>query len=161
MHPLHLGNHSFPITSWFLPDLYLRIAQVQFLGNCITLHDINIVKEHAWQVVIRTWSPSLSLLRRSTLHSPFKVKEAIHIRLHPDNINRDSGIEIPGAWMPTIKKYNNRRAVRQRTAEGGNRWVKQQGSKFTNQSCWKTTKHSRALYFKIMHDQSTSSPKED
>ena len=23
--------------------------------------------------------------------------------------------------MPTIKKYNNRRAVRQRTAEGGNR----------------------------------------
>ena len=61
------------------------------------------------------------LLRRSTLHLPFKVKEAIHIRLHPDNINRDSGIEIPGAWMPTIKKYNNRRAVRQRTAEGGNR----------------------------------------
>ena len=37
------------------------------------------------------------LLRRSTLHLPFKVKEAIHIRLHPDNINRDSGIEIPGA----------------------------------------------------------------
>ena len=47
-----------------------------------------------------------------------RVKEAIHIRLHPDNINRDSGIEIPEAWMPTIKKHNNRRAVRQRTAEG-------------------------------------------
>jgi len=31
------------------------------------------------------------------------VKEAIHIRLHPNNINRDSGIEIPEAWMPTIK----------------------------------------------------------
>ena len=26
------------------------------------------------------------------------------------NINRDSGIEIPEAWMPTIKKHNNRRA---------------------------------------------------
>ena len=45
-----------------------------------------------------------------------KVKESIHIRLHPDNINRDSRIEIPEAWMPTIKKHN-RRAVRQQTAE--------------------------------------------
>ena len=26
-----------------------------------------------------------------------RVKEAIHIRLHPNNINRDSGIEIPEA----------------------------------------------------------------
>ena len=49
-----------------------------------------------------------------------RVKEAIHIGLHSNNINRDSGIEIPEAWMPTIKKHNNRRAVRQRTAEGAN-----------------------------------------
>ena len=42
-----------------------------------------------------------------------RVKEAIHIRLHPDNINRDSRIEIPEAWMPTIK--HNRRTVQQRT----------------------------------------------
>ena len=42
----------------------------------------------------------------------------IHIRLHPNNINRDSGIEIPEAWMPTIKKHNNRRRVQQRTTEG-------------------------------------------
>ena len=27
----------------------------------------------------------------------------IHIRLHPDNINRDGGIEIPDAWMPTAR----------------------------------------------------------
>ncbi|KAL9983204.1 hypothetical protein ACROYT_G005342 [Oculina patagonica] len=48
-----------------------------------------------------------------------RVKEAIHIRLHPNNINRDSGIEIPEAWMPTIKKHNNRSlTVRLRTAEG-------------------------------------------
>ena len=33
-----------------------------------------------------------------------RVKEAIHIRLHPNNINRDSGIEIPEAWVPMIKK---------------------------------------------------------
>ena len=46
-----------------------------------------------------------------------RVKEAIHIRLHPNNINRDSGIEIPEAWLPTIKKHNNRRAAKKRTAE--------------------------------------------
>ena len=38
-----------------------------------------------------------------------KVIEAIHIRLHPNNINGDSGIEIREAWMPTINKHNNRR----------------------------------------------------
>ncbi len=36
-----------------------------------------------------------------------RVKEAIEIRLHPNNINRDSGIEIPEAWIPTIKKHNS------------------------------------------------------
>jgi len=30
-----------------------------------------------------------------------RVKEAIHIRLHRNNINGDSGIEIPEAWIPT------------------------------------------------------------
>ena len=34
-----------------------------------------------------------------------RVKEAIHTRLHPNNINRDSGIEIPEAWIPTM--YTN------------------------------------------------------
>jgi len=46
-----------------------------------------------------------------------RVKEAIHIRLHPNNINRDSGIKIPEAWIPTIRKHN-RRSVRMQTYEG-------------------------------------------
>ena len=37
-----------------------------------------------------------------------RVKEAIHIRLHPNNINRDSGIDIPEAWIPTVKQHNSR-----------------------------------------------------
>ena len=45
-----------------------------------------------------------------------RVKEAIHIRLHPNNIKRDSGIEIPEAWIPTIKKHNNRSTTK-RTCE--------------------------------------------
>ena len=31
-----------------------------------------------------------------------RVKDAIYIRLHPNDINRDSGIRIPEAWMPTL-----------------------------------------------------------
>ena len=46
-----------------------------------------------------------------------RVKEGIHVRLHPNNINRDSGIEIPGAWMPTIRQHDNRSPLQQ-TAEG-------------------------------------------
>ena len=45
-----------------------------------------------------------------------RVKEAIHIRLHPNNINRDSGIEIPEAWIPTIRKHHSR--TTKRTCEG-------------------------------------------
>lgn len=37
-----------------------------------------------------------------------RVKEAIHIRLHPNNINRNNGIEILDAWKATIKKHNRR-----------------------------------------------------
>ena len=37
-----------------------------------------------------------------------RVKEAIHIRLHPNNINRDDAIDIPEAWIRTIKQHNSR-----------------------------------------------------
>ena len=46
-----------------------------------------------------------------------RVKEEIHIRLQSNNINRDSRIESPEAWLPLIKKRSNRRSVRQRTSE--------------------------------------------
>ena len=46
-----------------------------------------------------------------------RVKEETHIRLHSNNINRDSRIESPEAWLPLIKKHSNRRSVRQWTSE--------------------------------------------
>ena len=46
-----------------------------------------------------------------------RVKEAIHIRLHPNNINRDSGIKISEVWIPTIRKHNSRLTTK-RTCEG-------------------------------------------
>ena len=30
------------------------------------------------------------------------------MRLHPNNINRDIGIDIAEAWLPTIKQHNSR-----------------------------------------------------
>ena len=95
-------------------------------------------------------------LTRVVIRVTGRVNEAIHIRLHPNNINRDCGIEVPEAWMPTIKQHNNKRVVRQRTAEGTNHWGKQQGSKWTNQSCWKTTYHSRASC--LIRSRMTSRP---
>ena len=46
-----------------------------------------------------------------------RVKEEIHIRLHSNNINRNSRIESPEVWLPLIKKQSNRRFVRQLTSE--------------------------------------------
>ena len=43
--------------------------------------------------------------------------DLIQIRLHSNNINRDNGIEIPEAWMPTIRKHNSRSTTK-RTREG-------------------------------------------
>ena len=45
------------------------------------------------------------------------VKDAIHIRFHPENINRDSGAEIPEERMLTIRKHSSQ-SLPQGTAEG-------------------------------------------
>jgi len=43
--------------------------------------------------------------------------EAIHTRLYQNNINRNDGIKILKAWIPTIKKHNSQ-SVRMRTYVG-------------------------------------------
>ena len=37
-----------------------------------------------------------------------RVKEVTRTRHHHNNINNDSGIEIPEAWMPTIRRLSSR-----------------------------------------------------
>ena len=83
------------------------------------------IKEHDRDIrLARTQSSVVSEHSNATGHYPLwdeikiidrdphwytrRIKEVIHIRLHPDNINRDNGIEIPEAWMPTIKQHNSR-----------------------------------------------------
>ena len=51
-------------------------------------------------------------------HDPhWYTRRAIHIRLHPNNINRESRIEIPEAWICTIKKHD-RRSTTKLTCQG-------------------------------------------
>ena len=76
------------------------------------------IKEHDRDIRLdRTQTSAVSEHANETGHLPFwkevkfidhdphwyarRVKEAIHIRLYPNNISRDSGIEIPEAWKPT------------------------------------------------------------
>ena len=70
---------------------------------------------------------------------PFQKTEThfgtrIGLRLHPGNINRDNGIEIPEACMPTIKQHNSLISTKA-DAEGtiSNQQEPQRGSKRTNQ----------------------------
>ena len=56
------------------------------------------------------------------------------------NINRESRIEIPEAWMPTIKKHSNSRTVQQRTAKVTTTCRNNRGLKCTN--------HSRSSWYK-------------
>ena len=66
--------------------------------------DTSAVSEHAHNTGYKPLWNEVKFIDRDPYYYTRRVKEAIHIRIHPNNINRDSGIEIPEAWMPTIKK---------------------------------------------------------
>ncbi|KAL9953838.1 hypothetical protein ACROYT_G041308 [Oculina patagonica] len=89
-------------------DRDIRLARIQ--TSAVSEHTHNTGHYPLWNEV--------KFIDREPHWYTHRVKEAIQIRLHPNNINRDSGIEIPEAWMPTIKKHNTRRTERQRTPEG-------------------------------------------
>ena len=95
-------------------------------GHRIKEHDRDIqlartetsaVSQHAHNTGHKPLWNEVKFVDRDPYYYTRRVKKAIHIRLNIDNINGDCGIEILEVWMPTIKKHNNRRAVRQRTAE--------------------------------------------
>ena len=78
------------------------------------------IKEHDRDIrLARTQASAVSEHANKTRHFPIwnevvfidwytrRLKKAIHIRLQPNN-NRESGIEIPEAWMSTIKKHSSR-----------------------------------------------------
>ena len=70
----------------------------------LTRTETSAVSKHAHNTGHKPVWNEVKFIDRDPYYYTRRVKEAIHIRLHPNNINRDSGIEIPEAWMPTIKK---------------------------------------------------------
>ena len=82
--------------------------------------ETSAVSEHAHNTGHKPLWNEVKFIDRDPYYNTCRFKEANHIRIHPNSINRDSGIEIPEAWKPTIKKHNNRRTVRQGTAERAN-----------------------------------------
>ena len=65
--------------------------------------ETSAVSEHAHNTGHKLLWNEVKSIDRNPYYYTRRVKEAIHIGLHPNNINRDNGIEIPEAWMPTIK----------------------------------------------------------
>ena len=88
-------------------DRDIRLARTQ----------TSAVSEHANQTGHLPIWKEVKFIDRDPHWYTRRVKEAIHTSLHPNNINRDSGIEIPKAWIPTIKKHNSRSTTK-RTCEG-------------------------------------------
>ena len=129
------------------------------------------IKEHDGDIrLARTQNSAVSEHANETGHKPLcnevkftdrdhhwytrKVKEPIHIRLHPNNINRDNGIEIPEAWMPTIKKHNNKHSASQRTPEEDT--ASRNNSRVEIHQSEQTSSH-----IMVSRNQSTPSPEED
>ena len=65
--------------------------------------ETSAVSEHAHIIGHKPLWNEVKFIDRDSCYYTRRVKEAIHMRLDPNNINRDSGIEILEAWMPTIK----------------------------------------------------------
>ena len=63
------------------------------------------------------FSDRITFLRAVSMFKCFnKCSPYLSDKFH-NNINRDSGIEIPEAWIPTIRKHNSR-STRRQTYEG-------------------------------------------
>ena len=73
--------------------------------------ETSAVSEHAHNTGHKPLWNEVKFIDRDPYHYMRRVKEAIHIRLHPNNLV-DSGIEILEAWKPTIKKKTQQQESR-------------------------------------------------
>ena len=53
----------------------------------------------------------------------------MQITLHSNNINRDSGIEIPEAWIFTIRKHNSRLSTKRQRSTSQSDYIMRQTNK--------------------------------
>ena len=98
--------------------------------------ETSAVSEHGHNTGHKSLCNEVKFFDRDPYYYTRRVKEAFHIRLPPFNVNRDSGIEIPGVDAHDQKPQQQESRT---TADGwGSKSLsEQQGSKCTNYSCWK------------------------
>ena len=81
--------------------------------RCVKLGHIanSAIAEHAWEDEHPLNWDEVKCIAQDKHWYARRIKEAIQIRLHPDNLNRDSGIDFPEDWMPTIRRHCNSKAT--------------------------------------------------
>ena len=89
--------------------------------------ETSTVSEHAHNTGHKSLWNEVKFIDRDPYYYTRRVKEAIHIRLYPNNINRDSGIEILEAWMTTIKKKQQQESRATADRRGSRSLSEQQG----------------------------------
>ena len=75
--------------------------------------DNSAVAEHAWDNQHQPDWDGVQCLSQERHWYTRRVKEAINIRLNPNNFNRDNGIDIPKCWIRTIRRHDTRRPASQ------------------------------------------------
>jgi len=63
--------------------------------------------EHSLKTKHHICLESASIIAREEHHQRRKIREALEIIKHPHNLNRDSGVEISGSWLPLIREIKN------------------------------------------------------
>jgi len=71
--------------------------------------DSSAVAEHAWENQHQPDWDGVQCISQERHWYTRRVKEAINIRLKPDNFNRDNGIDIPEFWIRTIRRHDTPR----------------------------------------------------
>ena len=109
------------IRKWMMPKTRIRCRLIhawltsQIISTLLNNSGNNkLTKGHWWWIEVK-------FIDREKHWYTRKVKEAIHIRLNPNNINRDNRAEIPKAWIPTIRKHQSQRCTtnKQTSEENG------------------------------------------
>jgi hypothetical protein len=81
----------------------------------IQLHQLekSAVAEHCIETCHKIGFGEATILARSTGYMDILVKDAVEIRLHPNNFNRDNGFMLSQAWYPLINVLHKANNVKQ------------------------------------------------
>ena len=80
---------------------YIHLACIQ--NSTVSEHSNETGHKPLWEKV--------KFIDRDNHWNTRNLKVAIHIRLNPNNINRNNRTEILVVWMPTIRKHQSKRAT--------------------------------------------------